>query len=384
VDTHSKLNQAFAVLALERLATLTDRERDALRLPASHSLAEVAREGNPQGILATLDEIEAHPAQWEIVLGAAERAHINLLRQRLADARAEDEAQEYQRTREAHLDPTRLADFRRELQQTFLKSGRFRKIVEAEGRLVLRLGDEPSKSVPSLGINQLDDKNAFIAQDRVSYAGWGRGYGEGLATGEDEAAFAAMINGAGLQQEIGRGTLVSSISTILTRSAMAEPIVFQSLAFEIEYPEIRQNPAFTPKFDPQLRSRWKEFNSFMGVLTVANQQVPVFDVFAKRPESQNKIVLTDLNRFLQWTQFGPGDTSDESPDVDGPLLIRVIDLNLDAEKRNQLISANPPWLAEKEDKEGYLCGQVLVNVYEKFRIDILKPEAGVCLTLNYS
>jgi hypothetical protein len=62
------------------------------------------------------------------------------------------------------------------------------------------------------------------------------------------------------------------------------------------------------------------------------------------------------------------------------LLIRVVDLNVDVGRRNEIIAQNPPWLAEHSDPVAYLSGSVLVNVDEKFRIEILDGTAGVCLT----
>jgi hypothetical protein len=54
---------------------------------------------------------------------------------------------------------------------------------------------------------------------------------------------------------------------------------------------------------------------------------------------------------------------------------------LESERRNEILTQNPPWLAAKGDRDEYLRGCVLINVYERFRIEILNRDAGVCLTL---
>lgn len=73
------------------------------------------------------------------------------------------------------------------------------------------------------------------------------------------------------------------------------------------------------------------------------------------------------------------DTAEEADHIFGPLLIRVIDLNANAAKREAIIAQNPPQLAAEQDAVALLRTRVLINIYEKFNIGILDAGAAACL-----
>ena len=254
-----------------------------------------------------------------------------------------------------------------------------RPILRSKG--VVELCLEVREDVPSesLSINQIDHKGAFIAQQQIDYAGWGRGYGQGMASGEDEAVFAAMVEGAITGTLVDAGAVAQAIENAIDRASLKDPIVFQSLIFDARYAEIEKNDAFTSKFAPNALTQWHDLDGFMGHLTLGGRQVPVFDAFVRRRELQNKILIVDVVRFLSWRQYAPSFEPNERVDADGMLRIRVVDLNADVDRRNEIITQNPPWLVEQADPVAYLRGSVLVNVDEKFRIEILDAGAGVCL-----
>jgi hypothetical protein len=381
VDTHTKLNQIFAVRALQLLAALSRDARTAVQLAPSPTLAEMARENNPQGLLATLNAIEANPERWQTVLSDEARNCIALLRAQLSAAWTAEQELAAERTRNASLDPAKVAEFRNELVQSFSEFGRLRDILAAKAALEIDLSKSPGPPVRSLGLNQIDDKNAFIAQEHTSYAGWGRGYGQGIANGEDEECFAEMIQHARTRQAIASSAVVSAIGGAIAGARLKDPIVLQTLEFDVHYHEIEQHRDFTPKYHPDLRTPWRDFNGFMGLLAFGSRQVPVFDAFDRRPQSQNKILVLDAQHYLRWRQFAPEHEPDEATYADGQLLIRVIDLNADKVRRDEIISQNPAWLAQEQDPASYLRGRVLLNVYEKFHIEILDSSQAVCLTV---
>lgn len=381
VDTHTKLNQIFAVRALQLVAALSPDARIAAQLPPSPTLADMGRENNPQGLLATLNAIEVDPERWQTVLSDAARNCIGLLRTQLSAAWKTEQELAAERTRNAPLDPAKIAEFRNELVQSFGEFGRLRDILAAKAALEIDLSKSPGPPVRSLGLNQIDDKNAFIAQEHTSYAGWGRGYGQGMANGEDEECFAEMIRHARTPQTIAPSAVVSAIGGAIAGARLKDPIILQTLEFDVRYREIEQHRDFTPKYHPDLHTPWRDFNGFMGLLAFGARQVPVFDAFVRRPESQNKILVLDAKQYVRWRQFAPEHEPDEQTYANGQLLIRVIDLNADKVRRDEIVSQNPPWLAQRQDPVSYLRGSVLLNVYEKIHIEIMDSNQAMCLTV---
>lgn len=381
VDTHTKLNQAFAVRALQLLAALQPDARTAIALPPSATLAEMVREGNTQGLLATLAAIEANPLRWQPILSEEARGCIGSLRQILAAAWTTEQERAAERTRSAPLDPEKVTEFCNEVVRSFNDFGRLRDILAAKGALTTDLSKSPGPPAQSLGINQIDDKNAFITQDHTDYVGWGRGYGQGMANGEDEESFALMIENAKTQRTVPPSAVVAAIGTAITDAKLKDPIVLQTVEFDTRYHEIEEHRDFTPKYHPDFQSPWRDFNGFIGLLAFGTRPVPVFDAFVQRPGSRNKILVVDAKQFLRWRQFAPERDIGEPTYADGQLLIRVSDLNTDKVRRDEIISQNPDWLAQEQDPASYLRGRVLLNVYEKFHIEILDSSQAMCLTV---
>jgi hypothetical protein len=381
VDSHTKLNQIFVVRALRLLEKLSAEARGAVQFPVSNSLAEMAREENGQGLLPTLSAIEANPDRWNRVLDQRAKSCIGVLRERLAAVRTAELADAAEATKQAPLDSTKIAAFRDELVRSFNESGRLREILHAKGALNIDLSKSPGPPVQTLGLSQIDDKNAFIKQEHTDYAGWGRNYGQSMAHGEDEETFAAMIGTAKIKETVVASALLGAIERVIRDAALKDPIILQSLEFDVRYAQIERNSAFKPKYAPDSHTTWHDFNGFMGLLTVGSKQVPVFDTFVQRPESQNHVLVLDAQQFVRWDQFAPSPDPDQQTFGNGQLLIEITDLNADAVKRNEIIAQNPPWLAEERNPGEYLRGRVLINVYEKFHLEILLASQGACLTV---
>jgi hypothetical protein len=382
IDTHTKLNQIFALKALQLLTALSLDARLAVQLPLGEALAEAAREGNPQGLLTTLDAIEANPQRWQSVLNDESKECIGLLRTKLLTVWHTEQELNVERVRNAPLDPQKVETFRSDFLQSFFESGRVRNILKAKGALEIDLGKSPGSPVQSFGFSQIDDKNAFLAQDRIHYGGWGRGYGQSLAQGEDEASFAKMLAGAKDRQTIIPGAIIATIFDAISRTSFTDPIILQSLEFDVRY-SIDRNSNFTPHYAPDLDGTpWRDFNGFMGTMTLGTRKIPVFDTFVRRPEAQNHVLILDPRNYVRWRQFAPNQESDEQTYADGQLAIQVIDLNANIEKRDEIIARNPLWLSEEDDPTAYLRSRVLINVSEKFQIEILDASRAICLTVQ--
>ena len=379
IDTHTKLNQMFALRMLELLAEMAPAQRDALVLPQSVNLSEMARENNEQGLLRTLDDIDNNPEKWGPILSGDARALTAVLRGRLAAMREAGRAREAEETRNAHLDPAIVNEFRGAVVRSLRDTARLRAILAFKGALEEKPDDHPGREIPSLGFNQVEDKGPYIAQERTTYAGWGESYGQGLAHSEDAATFGKMIENAGVRRPLLPGAVVDGIAA--AAQGLRDAIVLQSLDYAEEN-EIRRHASFTPKYDERLRtSPLNKLNGFMGELAVGERRIPIFDIFVRVELQKGKVIVMDAAKFLRWRQYAPDDAPEERPFANAMVLVRVWDLNADGEQRDKIIASRPDWLEQQADKVAHLRGRVLVNVYEKFRIDILDAAQGCCFSI---
>lgn len=304
-----------------------------------------------------------------------------MLRQRLAAMREAERAREAAQTLEAPLDETILAQFTGAVVRSLRDTARLRAILDAQGALELLPNDHPGRAIHSLGFNQVDDKTAYIAQDRTHFAGWGEAYGQGLAHSEDEVAFDQMTSGAAEQRSLTRGAIITGIVAAL--GGLKQPIVIQSLG-HAEENEIRRHEDFTPKYHESLRSSpHNALNGFMGELTVGERKVTLFDAFMRSAKLKGKVLVMDAAEFVRWRQYAPDDAADERPFISDLVLVRVRDLNVENAARDDILRSDPEWLRAEAHKEVHLRGRVLVNIYEKFRVEIRDAKAGRCLTITH-
>jgi hypothetical protein len=139
---------------------------------------------------------------------------------------------------------------------------------------------------------------------------------------------------------------------------------------------------FIPRYDPRCpRTALSDVEGYAGVLKIDAQFVPILRINAQGGDVQDKLIIADFGRFARWVQYAPAIAGGDKSDVLDGIYIHVSDLNADATRREQILASDPQWLREIEDKERYLRMRVLVNVTERFRVEIADPTAAVCITV---
>ena len=130
------------------------------------------------------------------------------------------------------------------------------------------------------------------------------------------------------------------------------------------------------------KTKINELRGFLGVLKYDSRVIPVFDVFIREKDLNNKVVITDLSELGVWEQYAPVDKPEDTEYLDGIFYIRVSDLNAENEIRNKILSEDAAWLQEYPDKDGYLRQKVSVRIYEKFRFLITDQSKGVVIVVT--
>jgi len=108
----------------------------------------------------------------------------------------------------------------------------------------------------------------------------------------------------------------------------------------------------------------------------------VVDIFVRKAELKNKVIVTDLSSFGVLNQYSPIDKPEDTECQYDIFFIRVSDLNQDDQRRQKIITNNPAWLKEHEDNEGYLRQKALINLYQKFEFKIIEPKSAFCINVN--
>lgn len=384
IDVHGKLDRLYCVLALRILKNQSDEQIAQTKIPPSRDLAFLSEERpGANNLTVILNSIESDLKQWNSVLGEAERGKVGALKDILKRAREEQEKNEEEYLKAVQIDSDKLKEFKDKVKESFYQSGYLRPILIEFGVYKDLTSEVPGTTIPSWGYNQIDEKAAFIKNWHVHYSGWGENYGRGMANSEDQLIFERMLSGAGEQKNVAKQDVISEVEKILNENNLKDPVVLQTLDHMYEYDQLQKSDLFVSRYTRDCpKTRLDSSHGYKGILKIGGQNVPVVDIFVRKAELKNKVIVTDLLSFGVLNQYSPTDKPEDAECQYDIFFIRVSDLNQDDQRRQKIITDNPAWLQEHEDKEGYLRQKALINLYQKFEFKVTEPRSAFCLNVN--
>ncbi len=381
IDVHSKQDRLYCVKALQILAPMTDEQISAINLPTSRDFAFLVEDrSGGHTIIPILDDIKTNLASWLFVLNEAAISKVDKFKSLLQKAKDEQEKKEDEYLQSVELNSSKLEEFKSKIKEAFYSTVRLKPVMDRLGIYKKLLDEVPGKSVPSYGYNQLDNKAAFIEKWHVHYSGWGDTYGEGMASSEDQLIFEQLVNGVEIRKDVAKEDIITEIEKSV--QGYQNPVVIQTLEYLYEYDSIKHSDRFIDRYRHDCpKTSFSDLKSFLGVIKLAEQNVPVIDMFVRDKQLENKIIVTDLEKLGILNQYAPIDKPEDAAYQYDIFFLKVDDLNKDDDQRNTILEQNPEWLQQHVDKEAYLKSHVVVRLYQKFKFEIKDPQKGTCLTV---
>jgi len=380
IDFHSKLDRLYLVKALLITNNLSPESIEAIVLPHSRDLAFMA-EDRTGTLISMLNEFSRDAERWEAFLPASAIANVEALKRLLVKAKEAQEEEEERFIETVEINPDKLKEFKSEVIKAFYERATIRPVLK-KSKAFVDLIDQPVPQEPlSYGYNQIDRKESFIKEWHVHYAGWGENYGQGMASSENQFIFEQMLSFATDQKDVSRDDVIKEIELSVSEKHLDNPVVFLNAEHLFEFDHLRTSTNFFPHYSPDNPdTRFTNQSGYLGTLKFGEKNIPVVRIYARRSTFDNKILVMDVNKFGDLVQYSPRQSSNQYEPLDDIFLIRVSDLNKDDERRNKIISDNPAWLQEHENKEAYLRRQVLINFYE--RVEFKVKDATKARILN--
>jgi hypothetical protein len=204
-----------------------------------------------------------------------------------------------------------------------------------------------------------------------------------MANSEDQIFFETVVNGLTQRVEISSDSLITTINESIDKYELTDPVVIQSLDYMLEYSSIKGSEHFIDKWRNDCpKTKISHLGGFLGVLKYGTRIIPVFDIFVREKQLDNKVLVTDLSKLGIWEQYLPIDKSEDSTFIEDIFYLRISDLNVDNEIRAKILSENSTWLQEYSDKEGYLRQKVNIRIYQKFRFLITDQSKGLLISVT--
>ncbi len=382
IDVSSKFDYYYCIKILTLIKNKTDDQIKAIDLPHSRNLAFLAEERDGT-LVSKLNEIKNTPTNWEWIIDSQSISKIDKFIELLNTAKEAQEHDEEEYLKTAEIDDEKLKEFKNKTVDGFRKSLKMRPLVELYKAYKDKTLEGPNQAISSYGYNQVYKKDAFIKDWHVSHGGLGEQYGSGMANSEDLIFFKTIVDGLNNKIDVAKDKLIEAIREKIDEHSFDNPIIIQSLDYMVEYDSIKNSDYFIDKWKSDCpKTKISQLDGFLGVFKFGSKVVPIFDMFFREDGFNNKVAIIDLKELGVWEQYLPIDQAGDEQYVDDLLYIRVIDLNLDEEKRDKMIEDNPSWLQDESDKEGYLRQMVNIKIYEKFRFLMKDQPLGTIVSVT--
>ncbi|MFA6094838.1 MAG: hypothetical protein WC757_03060 [Candidatus Paceibacterota bacterium] len=369
----------YIFLVLESLKNKTPEEIGVITLPPSRELASMAE--NNSSIHRKLSDLGIIP-NFDQFISVQARQKTEALKSLIEKARKDQEEIERKEIMEKSISSNRVEEFIKLFLKEFYGHTSLRSLFVNQGKLEDKTHGVDISPVQLWGYNQIERKEAFFESWHVSYGGWGQQYGEGFARSEDGLIYKRISENLSNKKHISFIDLIPEVEKTISKDGFTKPILFSPFANSLEMQTLRSSEKFVAGWDNRKdHMGLNKYSFYVGYLDFKTSRIPIFRVI-NGDNTKRDACLVDMNRIGTLTQYPPikelGD-KDFQKDI---FMFKIIDLNLDEEKRKKIIDDKPKWLEDKIDSDSYLRGKVLLNIYSKVEFNVTDSEAGIYFTFK--
>ncbi len=197
-----------------------------------------------------------------------------------------------------------------------------------------------------------------------------------MADFENRLVFDSLWDGIESQKEVTINTLVSQIQEVLSVLSHSNPIILDSLGHLVHYDTIKKSKYFVDRYSNDCpKTRFEHNHTYVGCLKFKERFIPIFHLFLSEG-AKNRLIVADLKSLARWKQYSPVETEKDKKFIKDKFYLMIKNLGKADDERMKLLEENPVWLHKYEDKDGYLRQKALINIYEKFEMEIIDPKEG--------
>lgn len=366
MDTSDYLQKVYTLTLLSAFKGNNTIEK----FPASRRLVDFVQ-GNQSKVRAFLNEIEAHPQRWQWLLPSDFLKRIPPLLQTFDETEKIVKIIEDKEISQAKISGIKMDEFKRDFFQDFERHASMFTIAKNADILRIELDTSGPKEITSWGYNQLFSKEAFIDNARVHYTDVGGLFGRGVARDENaKYIFDLAGHSRNYSEEVQDLSKLSEIIREVIQNLGGAGIVPNCIITTLDHSDIDSLDSagdFTRSWGRD------QIPGFVGMFNMRKDwSIPIYAPFIEMENDKLKgiVCITEINKAGEAIYYSPAINLSDRPFCNKQFLIKVVDLNEDNAERIRILQANPPWLAEHTDKEGYLRGRVVVKIAERLKIDL--------------
>ena len=217
------------------------------------------------------------------------------------------------------------------------------------------------------GIKKIDHKAAFFDEWHIAYVDWGKGYGKNMAIIENENVFSQ------LSQNCHPAVLNEFHSILNSFSEISEIIILST--YGSLYKTLMKSENFRPSW--QKEDKFSTISRYAGSYLFKKYPIPLFELPMRR--MGREILVLNKSHLGKWLQYSPlSDEKEEEYRFD-KFYIEVCPITEKRDLMDEYIRNREQWpndVQNEEEMEAYLKTLALVNIYERFKIQISEEFKG--------
>lgn len=366
IDVFGRLERYYIIKVLEALSKVVGYSVTPTSIPPRKDFIYLTAPDGGFGVF--LNELKTNPTNWTHIISSDLLAQIPLAEELLESVKAQQKAHDLEFKRRAPISTDKVKEFTSDVIAGINDVANLRNVLQFHKLISYKLKTR-TESDKRFGINTVFDKDVFIENSNTYSGGFGKRYGEGIASGETahildkvDAKCTVFENFDSLELS-GNGWI--AITTDFDWSRFFEK---GGIAHESKW---ESNPKPIP------------IREYEGTFELKNKKIRVFHAF--RRDNKKQFVIINTKHFGRLLYFNPLNPGEDKVHLNNELYINVQSFSENETTLNKIIQEPPEWLKSKGDiasQRNHLLELVLINVLEKFEYKPAPDFKGFSLNIT--
>ncbi|NLE25862.1 MAG: hypothetical protein GX625_11085 [Clostridiaceae bacterium] len=262
--------------------------------------------------------------------------------------------------------------FRNNVVASFYDLAKVRNVLSHYGLITDKRDEEYQGTVELYGLRQLSPKSAFFEDWHVHYVGWGKGFAEGIARGENTLIITKL-------KERSKNQPASQLDSMLSHLSNPDDYILLALNTYPPY-EWRDWKAFIPKYEVEDIKKLPE--AFCGQCSYGKSLIPVYQIYTE--EKEKCLLLLNTNTMGHLNQLCPLKPNEDKSLQRDIFRIEISVFTEFPEMIDEYITKNAVCIQKYEtieEKRKHLEELATIAVHERFEYTINEEFEGYLFPL---
>lgn len=341
-------------------------------LPFDRQLSYLAEDNSR--LMMVLKDMETNKDKWNSVLNEQEIDKLDVMKIILKNIKKKQDEKDRKIVINKSISQIKIEEFKKEVIDIFYKNASIREILMHYNLYLNKLNTKKT-DMQRLGINRIDDKEAFFDDWHIGYQGCGAGYGRDLAFGENLDLFRKIIKSC---KKIDIEDFNEKINNIKN---MEEMIIIADIHSVSSF--FHGNKNYVPSYHKNCPK--KDINLFKGIYRTKKSDIRIYEVFLRK--INNNILLLNYEKLGKLIQLTPLGKDDDESNITDIFYISIKAFSENFNILEKFIKNPPKWLEDignEVEQRKYLIQKVLVHIFERYEFTIDREFEGYLFKVKNS